>query len=85
MGDKNKHKKWYVYLYGNPLSPENYQVINVAPRCGNGRNICAVYADGYEDQPFEFSNKLKAHIANAIATGAAQPIGGNPYVVVLKP
>jgi len=84
MGDKYKHKQWYVYIYGNPLSPESYQLVSVRPTCANGRNICAIYADGYEDQPFEFTNKLKMHIANAIATGSAQPLGGNPYVVLLK-
>jgi hypothetical protein len=85
MGDKHKHKQWYVYIYGNPLNPESYQLVTVTPRCVNGKNICAIYADGYEGQPFDFSNKLITHIANAIATGLPQPAGADPKIVVLKP
>jgi hypothetical protein len=84
MGDKSRYKHWYVYLYGHPLNPESYQLVTVKPRCSNGTNLCAIYADGYEDQPFEFSNKLKMHIANAIALGEAQPYDSEWPVVLLR-
>jgi hypothetical protein len=84
MGDKSRYKHWYVYLYGHPFNPENYQLVHTKPWCSNGRNLCAIYADGYEDQPFEFSNKLKTQIANALALGTSQPSDANSPVVLLK-
>lgn len=84
MGDKSRYKHWYVYLYGHPLNPKSYQLVKDKPRCWNGRNICAIYADGYEDEPFEFSEKLKRHIATAIALGTPQPTDSITPVVLLK-
>lgn len=84
MGDKSRHKHWYVYLYGHPLSPKSYQMIRSTPGCINGRNLCAIYADGYEDQPFEFTNKLKMQIAAALSMGTSQPPDPETAVVLLK-
>jgi len=84
MGDKSRYKHWYVYLHGHPFNTESYQLVNLKPRCSNGKNLCAIYADGYEDQPFEFSNKLKMHIANALAIGEAQPADSESHIVLLR-
>jgi len=88
MGEKHQHrqrqKRWYAYVYGNPLDPENYQTSTIYANCFSGSAICAIYSEGFDDQPFEFSNKMKTNIANALVSGNPQPPTGNPYTVILK-
>ena len=84
MADKLKHRKWYAFLGGNPLIPENYQITTKRPQCSSGKNICAIYARGYDEQPEEFSTEMRIHIANALVTGASQPMGSSTPEVVLR-
>lgn len=84
MGDKLKHRRWYAFLSGNPMVTESYQIATETPRCSNGRILCAIYARGYDEQPEELSTEMKIYIANALITGASQPIGSITPVVVLR-
>jgi len=84
MSSKNKKKRWYAYIHGNPLSSESYFMITVQPGFGTGTQIASVFAKGYAEYPEEFSPEIKIHIANALATGVSQPAGSEKTLVLLK-
>ncbi|SEB22389.1 hypothetical protein [Pedobacter hartonius] len=84
MDNKYKNRHWYAYVDGNPLNPENYQLTTITPWCTNGKNLCAIYTIGYDEQPEEFSPKMKMVIANALVTGVPQPIGSEVLLVLMK-
>lgn len=84
MSDNLKQKRWYAFLGGDPLATESYQAITLNPLCSSGRNLCAIYVYGYEDQPERLSPEMKVHIANALATAAPQPQFPNIPVVVMR-
>jgi hypothetical protein len=84
MDNKHKNRHWYAYVHGNPLIPESYQLTTIRPWCTNGKTLCAIYAIGYDEQPEEFSPKMKMAIANALVSGMPQPIGSEELLVLMK-
>jgi len=84
MGEKLKHRHWYAYIQGNPLTAESYYLIDKKPVTSNGKTICAIYARGFVEQPEEFSSELKLMIARAIATGQLQTTNSGVPIVLLK-
>jgi len=84
MGDKLKHRRWYAYIQGDPLTAESYYLIDKKPVTSNGKTICAVYVRGFLDQPEEFSSDTKSLIARAIATGQLQTTSAGVPIVLLK-
>lgn len=84
MGEKYKHRKWYVYLGGSPFNTDNYQLTSSTPTCSNGKNLCAIYAKGYAEQPEEFSQAMRIAIANAFATCQRQLTESGIPIVLMK-
>lgn len=77
-------KSWYVFLGGDPYAPVSYRLVPDKPWCTNGRNLCAIYANGTGLQPTTLSEKMRDVIAVALATGVSQPLGAVVPIVLLK-
>ena len=65
---------WYVYIGGNPNAVTSYTLVQVQPPCLNGTILCAILAPfGPNNRPASIPAGLQTNIANALATGVAQP------------
>lgn len=66
-------KKWFAYVWGNPMLVTSYFETSVKPEFSVGKNVAAIYARGDGDRPDELSMKFKKHISDALASGVSQP------------
>ncbi|MCX2483410.1 hypothetical protein [Pedobacter sp. MR2016-24] len=79
---------WYAYIGGNPNAPASYALLLAQPGCVNGPILCAILAPSAGGPiPTSIPVALQGEIANALATGLAQPNPRPPFVpeVLMRP
>lgn len=71
---------WYAYLGGDVTLLSSYRKTSVKPSFKNGTVLCAVYLPVGGDHPASIPGTVLNYIADALATGRAQPVEGKIYV-----
>ena len=80
---------WYSYIVptADPRLSSSYQLLKpeAAPRCTNGRILCAINSPAGGLFPFSpLSVNLQSYIAAALANGVAQPEVATKFYVYVK-